>query len=255
MKITSEIFGSDFFCINSSRKKEYILISANNISKSYGKTLALSDSTFTLQRGEIVGLLGVNGAGKSTLMKILTGIVSPDTGTVSIFGKDIDRQAIEAKKITGYLSEDNPLYEEMYVREYLDYVAGLYKTDKKEVLPIIEKTGLQNEYPKKIKTLSRGNRQRLGIAQALIHDPSFLILDEPTSGLDPNQRESLNKLFVEISKDKIILFSTHILQEVKEICSRFILIDKGQIIADKNIEEIDSVEETFYKLTNEDNSR
>lgn len=231
------------------------MISVKNISKSYGKTLALSETSFSLQQGEIVGLLGVNGAGKSTLMKILTGILSPDTGAVSIFGKDIDKEAIEAKKITGYLSEDNPLYEEMYVREYLDYIATIYKVDKKEVLPIIERTGLQNEYRKKIKTLSRGNRQRVGIAQALIHNPSFLILDEPTSGLDPNQRESLNRLFVEISKDKIILFSTHILQEVKEICSRFILIDKGQIIADKNIEEIDSVEDTFYRLTNEDSSR
>ena len=231
------------------------MVQVENISKSYGDTLALSDTSFTLQKGEIVGLLGVNGAGKSTLMKILTGIVVPDNGTVEIFGKDIQKEALQAKGNIGYLSEDNPLYDDMYVKEYLDYVADIYKVSKEEVLSVIEKTGLQNEYRKKIKVLSRGNRQRVGIAQALVHKPSFLILDEPTSGLDPNQRDSLNKLFVDISKDKVILFSTHILQEVKDICTRFILINKGQVVADKSINEIDSIEDFFHRLTNEDSSR
>ena len=203
-----------------------------------------------MQKGEIVGLLGVNGAGKSTLMRILSGIIRPDKGTVSFFGNDFTVDSLKIKKQIGYLSEDNPLYDDMYVREYLEYVRGIYKSDKRRVAEAIESAGLQNEYKKKIKELSKGNRQRVGIAQALINDPVFLILDEATSGLDPNQRESLNNLFVELSKEKIILFSTHILSEVKDICSRFILLDKGSLITDRQVSEIDSIENTFRELVN-----
>jgi ABC-2 type transport system ATP-binding protein len=226
------------------------LIQAEHISKHYGSLAALSDVSFSIQKGEIAGLLGVNGAGKSTLMKILSGIVRPDEGKVSFFGKDLFTDSLEIKKQTGYLSEDNPLYDDMYVREYLEYVRGIYKSDKRKVAEVIESAGLQNEYKKKIKELSKGNRQRVGIAQALINDPVFLILDEATSGLDPNQRENLNNLFIELSKEKIILFSTHILHEVKDICSRIILLDKGNLVADKQVSEIDSTENIFRELVN-----
>ena len=210
--------------------------------------------SFSIQKGDIVGLLGVNGAGKSTLMKILAGGLVADKGHVIFSGKDILSNPLEAKKHIGYLSEDNPLYEDMYVKEYLEYVAGIYKVGNDAVSRVIQETGLEKEYKKKIKALSKGNRQRVGIAQALVHNPEFLILDEATSGLDPNQRESLNALFKKLSKDKMILFSTHILFEVKAICSRVIFLDKGKLLIDKNIDEIDSIENTFHTLTNENNS-
>lgn len=229
------------------------MIQVEHIYKNYGELKALSDVNLSMQKGEIVGLLGVNGAGKSTLMKILSGIISPDKGYVSFFGKDFLTDSLEIKKQIGYLSEDNPLYDDMYVREYLEYVRGIYKSDKCKVAEVIEAAGLQNEYKKKIKELSKGNRQRVGIAQALINDPVFLILDEATSGLDPNQRENLNNMFIELSKDKIILFSTHILHEVKDICSRFILLDKGELIADRQVSEIDSIENIFRELVNNTN--
>lgn len=231
------------------------MIQVEHISKHYGELKALSDVNFSMQKGEIVGLLGVNGAGKSTLMKILSGIIHPDKGVVSFFGKDLITDSLEIKKQIGYLSEDNPLYDDMYVREYLEYVRGIYKSDKRRVAEVIEAAGLQNEYKKKIKELSKGNRQRVGIAQALINDPVFLILDEATSGLDPNQRESLNNLFIELSKEKIILFSTHILSEVKDICSRFILLDKGNLIADRQVDEINSIENIFRELVNKKESK
>lgn len=231
------------------------MIEVKNISKSYGTIQALSDISLTINRGEIVALLGVNGAGKSTLMKILTGIIQPDKGSVSIFGKDIRKENLAVKRETGYLSEDNPLYDDMYVLEYLNYVADIYKVKRDAIATLIPQVGLDKETGKKIQTLSRGNRQRVGIAQSLIHNPSFLILDEPTSGLDPNQRDSLNRLFTDISRDKIILFSSHILQDVKDICTRFVLIDKGVVVADKKIEEIETVEDFFHQITNEDNSR
>lgn len=230
------------------------MIQIEHISKKYGQFPALTNTSFSMQKGEIIGLLGVNGAGKSTLMKILSGIISPDSGKISFFGKDFFSDTLNIKKQTGYLSEDNPLYEDMYVREYLEYVTVIYKADKRNIPDIIDRTGLDKEYKKKIKTLSKGNRQRVGIAQALINDPVFLILDEASSGLDPNQKESLNNLFIELSKDKIILFSTHILQEVKEICTRLILLDAGKLLVDKKITEIESVEQIFHTLTNENNS-
>jgi ABC-2 type transport system ATP-binding protein len=230
------------------------LIQIEHISKKYGEQVALSDVSFSMRKGEITGLIGVNGAGKSTLMKILAGSLDPDSGTITFPGKDLFTDSAEIKRKTGYLSEDNPLYADMYVKEYLEYIAGIYKCEKENISRVIAQTGLQKEYRKKIRTLSKGNRQRVGIAQALIHDPLFLILDEATSGLDPNQRESLNNLFTELAKDKIILFSTHILHEVKDICSRLILLDKGRLIINKSMEEVESVENTFHTLTNENNS-
>ena len=207
-----------------------------------------------MMKGEFVGLLGVNGAGKSTLMKILSGILKADSGNVSFNNKEFSDDSSDIKKRIGYLSEDNPLYDDMYVKEYLTYVAGIYNADRKRIDLLIDQTGLQKEYKKKIKELSRGNRQRVGVAQALIHDPEFLILDEATSGLDPNQRESLNNLLIELSANKVILYSTHILSEVEEYCSRFVLLDKGHLIADHKIAEIDSIKEIFHQLTNENNS-
>lgn len=230
------------------------MIQIEHISKTYGDQVALSDVSFSIQKGDIVGLLGVNGAGKSTLMKILAGGILADKGRVTFSGEDILSNPLAVKKRIGYLSEDNPLYEDMYVKEYLEYVAGIHKVRHDAVSRVIEETGLEREYKKKIKALSKGNRQRVGIAQALVHNPEFLILDEATSGLDPNQRESLNTLFKELSKDKMILFSTHILFDVKSICSRVIFLDKGKLLIDKNIDEIDSIENTFHTLTNENNS-
>lgn len=230
------------------------MIQVKHISKRYGQQTALSDVSFSMDKGEIIGLLGVNGAGKSTLMKILSGIIIPDEGEVTFWNDKLSVSPVAIKKRIGYLSEDNPLYEDMYVREYLNYVAGIYGVKKDHVGFVIERTGLNNEYRKKIRTLSKGNRQRVGIAQALINDPDFLILDEATSGLDPNQRSSISDLLVELSNEKIILFSTHILQEVKDICSRFILLDKGKLVADREITQIESIEDTFHTLTNANNS-
>lgn len=230
------------------------MIKALNISKSYGNLQALSNVSLTLSKGEIVGLLGVNGAGKSTLMKIMSGIIEPDKGMLEVFGKTFCNNPIDLKRKIGYLSEENPLYGDMYVKEYLEYTAGIYNLDKTKVGVIIEKLNLIKESSKKISTLSRGNRQKVGIAQVLIHDPCFLILDEMTSGLDPNQKEVINNLIQEFAKDRIILLSTHILSEVKEICSRFILMNMGHIIADKNMKDIDSIENTFFELINENNS-
>lgn len=231
------------------------MIQIEDISKYYNEQAVLSDLNLSLKEGEIIGLLGVNGAGKSTLMKILSGILLPDNGNVSFWGDSLLASSLEIRQQIGYLSEDNPLYEDMYVKEYLTYVADIYKVGKDRVSLLIEQTGLSKEYKKKIKALSKGNRQRVGVAQALINDPKFLILDEATSGLDPNQRDSLNNLFKDASSNKIILFSTHILSDVKDICSRFILLDKGRILADKTMSEIESIEQTFHTLTNENNSR
>lgn len=230
------------------------MIRIEHITKRYGEKSALEDVNFSLTKGEFVGLLGVNGAGKSTLMKILCGILKADSGKVFFDNQQLSIDSLHLKKRIGYLSEDNPLYEDMYVKEYLVYVADIYKAERSRVDLLIDQTGLQKEYRKKIKELSRGNRQRVGVAQALIHDPEFLILDEATSGLDPNQRESLNNLLIELSANKVILYSTHILSEVEEFCSRFIILDKGNLIADHKVSEIESIKDIFHKLTNENNS-
>lgn len=231
-------------------------IVASDISKIYGKQKALDSVSFEISAGEVVGLLGPNGAGKSTMMKIISCFLPPTDGHVSVDGFDIFEQEIEVKKRVGYLPENNPLYLDMYVREYLSFLAGLHKLGSKKksrINDIIDITGLGLEQNKKIGALSKGYRQRVGLAQALLHDPSVLILDEPTSGLDPNQLLEIRSLISEIGKEKTVLFSTHIMQEVEAICDRAIIIHLGKIVADDTItalkKEKKSLEEVFHSLT------
>ncbi|MFC2080819.1 ATP-binding cassette domain-containing protein [Bacteroidota bacterium] len=225
-----------------------------NIDKKYGKQLALDGVSFEISKGEIVGFIGPNGAGKSTAMKIITGYIPPSSGEVYVNGMDAVEQSLEIRRIIGYLPESNPLYVEMYVREYLRYIAGIYGMRKEaasRVESIIEQTGLTPESHKQIKALSKGYRQRVGLAQALIHNPEILILDEPTSGLDPNQIIEIRNLISELGKDKTIMLSTHILQEVEAICNRVIIINKGKIVADEPVarQSGKKLEEKFRELT------
>lgn len=216
-------------------------IEVKNITKIYGKQKALNDVSFKINTGEIVGFLGPNGAGKSTMMKIITGFIPPTHGEVFVNDLDVVENSIEVRQMIGYLPENNPLYHEMYVREYLKYVAGIYKLGKQsktKIDDIIEITGLTVEQKKKIGELSKGYRQRVGLAQALIHDPKVLILDEPTSGLDPNQIIEIRNLITEIGKEKTVMLSTHIMQEVEAICDRTIIIKQGQIVADDSTKNI-----------------
>lgn len=209
------------------------------LTKVYGTQLALNAISFEVSEGEIVAFLGPNGAGKSTTMKITTGFLAATAGTVLINGMDVAARPMEVKKITGYLPENNPLYSDMFVREYLGFTGSLYglsgKSLKNRVEQMIEMCGLVPEQNKKIETLSKGYRQRVGLAQALLHDPKVLILDEPTSGLDPNQLVEIRKLISEVSKNKTVLFSTHIMQEVQALCDRVVVINKGKIVADANL--------------------
>lgn len=210
-------------------------IIASHISKRYGEQLALDDVSFSIKPGEIVGLLGPNGAGKSTMMKIITCFIPATSGEVSVNDFDTREQSLEVRKRVGYLPENNPLYTEMYIREYLEFVAGIHKLGKntgKRVAEMMEVTGLNPEKGKKIGALSKGFRQRVGLAQALIHNPEVLILDEPTSGLDPNQLVEIRNLILEIGKEKTVMLSTHIMQEVEAMCSRAIIINHGKIVAD-----------------------
>ena len=210
-------------------------IQVSNITKNYGGQLALNDVSFTIKPGEIVGLLGPNGAGKSTMMKILTCFIPPSSGKASVYGFDIHEQSLEVRKKVGYLPENNPLYSDMYIKEYLEFVAGIHelgKNTKKRVSEMIEMTGLGHEQKKKIGALSKGYRQRVGLAQALIHNPDVLILDEPTSGLDPNQLVEIRNLIAEIGRQKTVMLSTHIMQEVEAMCNRAIIINFGKIVAD-----------------------
>ena len=207
-----------------------------NVTKEYGEQKALDNVSFFVEQGEIVGLLGPNGAGKSTLMKIITCFIPPTKGDARVCGFDIFEQSMEVRKQIGYLPEHNPLYLDMYVKEYLDFIAGIYKLGKRkkeQVAKMIEITGLTKEYKKKIGQLSKGYRQRVGLAQALIHDPRVLILDEPTSGLDPNQLDEVRHLIRSIGAEKTVILSTHIMQEVEAICSRSIIINNGRIVADE----------------------
>lgn len=207
----------------------------HNITKLYGNQKALNDVSLTIHPGEIVGLLGPNGAGKSTLMKILTCFLPPTSGTASIMGFDVQEQSIEARRLVGYLPESNALYADMYIREFLSFVAGLHhlgSATASRVDEMIQLTGLEAEVHKKIRMLSKGYKQRVGIAQALIHNPQVLILDEPTSGLDPNQLIEIRNLIKNIGKDKTIILSTHIMQEVEALCNRVVIINKGEIVAD-----------------------
>jgi len=216
-------------------------IKVENITKLYASQKALDNVTFQVNTGEIVGFLGPNGAGKSTLMKIITGYITATDGKVYVNDIDVEENSIEVRKKIGYLPENNPLYHEMYVREYLQYIASIYKLGKdtkNKIEAIIEQTGLTDEQHKKIGALSKGYRQRVGLAQALIHDPEVLILDEPTSGLDPNQIVEIRNLISEAGKEKTVLLSTHIMQEVEAICGRIIIIDKGMIKADDSKRDI-----------------
>jgi ABC-2 type transport system ATP-binding protein len=208
-------------------------ISVSNITKLYGAQKALNNVSFEVGEKEIVGFLGPNGAGKSTMMKILTCYIPPTSGNAKVCGFDIASQSMEVRKNIGYLPEHNPLYLDMYVKEFLEFTAGIYKISnvKKRVLEMIEVTGLQIEQNKKIGALSKGYRQRVGLAQAMIHDPKVLIMDEPTTGLDPNQLEEIRTLIRSLGKEKTVMLSTHIMQEVEAVCDRVIIINKGEIVA------------------------
>ena len=216
-------------------------IQVTDLTKLYGEQKAVDHISFEIKTGEIVGFVGPNGAGKSTTMKILTGFIPPSSGSAKINELDLIENSLEIRKHIGYLPEHNPLYLDMYVKEYLEFVAGIYKlgkNTKSRIEEIIEQTGLTIEQKKKIGALSKGYRQRVGLAQALIHDPSILILDEPTSGLDPNQIIEIRNLISEVGKEKTVMLSTHIMQEVEAICDRIIIINKGTIVADDSIESI-----------------
>ena len=216
-------------------------ILVKDITKIYGSQRALDGVSLTVNSGEVLGLLGPNGAGKSTLMKILSCFIPPTSGYAEVCGYDIFEHSIEVRRRLGYLPESNPLYQDMYVREFLEFIAGLHqlgKNTKKRVNEIIEITGLGPEQTKKLGALSKGYRQRAGLAQALIHDPEVLILDEPTSGLDPNQLVEIRKLIQTIGKEKTVILSTHIMQEVEAVCQRIVIIDKGKIVADGSTESL-----------------
>lgn len=209
-------------------------IEVTNLSKFYGEQAAVNDITFSIKKGEIVGFLGPNGAGKSTTMKMITGFIPSSEGTIKVCGKEVSVDAIETRKHIGYLPENNPLYLDMYVKEYLEFVGKIYKLKnvRERVKEMIQLVGLEVEQNKKIGTLSKGYRQRVGLAQAIIHNPDVLILDEPTSGLDPNQLVEIRDLIRRIGKEKTVMLSTHILQEVEAICDRVIIIRQGKLVAD-----------------------
>lgn len=213
---------------------------ATNLSKTYGQQKAVNDISFDVAKGQILGFLGPNGAGKSTTMKMLTGFITPSAGHIQIAGIDMAKNALEARRIIGYLPESNPLYLDMYVKEYLSFIAGIYQLDQKSaaISKVIEMTGLGPEQHKPIRQLSKGYKQRVGLAQALIHDPEILILDEPTSGFDPNQLGEIRTLIKGLGKDKTIIFSTHIMQEVQAVCSRVMIINQGKVVADDTVEQL-----------------
>jgi ABC-2 type transport system ATP-binding protein len=213
-------------------------IEVTNVSKTYGSQKALDAVNLKISKGEVVGLLGPNGAGKSTLMKIITCFLPPSTGEIWVDGDSIFSDSLRIRSKIGYLPEHNPLYPEMYIREYLGFIAGIHKIKKKEerVKEMIALTGLEKEQHKRIGALSKGFRQRVGLAQALIHNPPVLILDEPTSGLDPNQLAEIRKLIQDIGTSRTVVLSTHIMQEVEAVCNRVVIIDKGRIVADAGTE-------------------
>jgi ABC-2 type transport system ATP-binding protein len=217
-------------------------IEVSNISKSYGAQKALDAVSFSIQKGEIVGFLGPNGAGKSTLMKILTTYLAADEGSAAVNGNDVDSQQKAVQQSIGYLPEHNPLYLDLYVREYLGFNANVYKVSKSRIEEVIQLTGLSSESHKKIAQLSKGFRQRVGLANALLHNPDVLILDEPTTGLDPNQLAEIRNVIKNVGKDKTVFLSTHIMQEVEAICDRVIIINNGKIVTDKKLDKLISVE-------------
>ncbi len=241
-------------------------IIVNNVTKIYGEQRALDQVSFEVRKGEVTGFLGPNGAGKSTMMKIITCFIPPTEGDVSVCGLDIWNDSLALRKKIGYLSEANPLYYDMYVTEFLEFIAGVHqlKNKKEAVKNVIAQVNLEVEQHKKIGALSRGYKQRVGLAQALIHDPEVLILDEPTTGLDPNQLREIRELIKSCGRSKTVLLSTHIMQEVEAICDRAIIINKGQIVMDIKIDEMADIaskmgikkssgymgiEELFHQLT------
>ncbi len=222
-------------------------LKANSVTRKYGNQKALDDVSFELKEGEIVALLGPNGAGKSTMMKIITCYLPQHEGDVWVCGHNVISAPLKVRELVGYLPENNPLYLDMYVREYLDFVAGLHKLGSKSktrIEEMIHQTGLEPEQHKKIGALSKGYKQRVGIAQALIHDPRVLILDEPTTGLDPNQLVEIRQLIRNVGKEKTVLLSTHIMQEVEAVCDRVIIINHGKIVADASTQEIQLLNQT-----------
>lgn len=219
------------------------------VSKIYKTQKALNEVSFSADKGQIIGFLGPNGAGKSTMMKILTGFINPNSGQVFVDEIDVLKNPIEAQKIIGYLPEHNPLYTDMYVREYLQFQASIFKIDKSQIETCIEKVGLTEEAHKKINQLSKGYQQRVGLAAAILHNPKVLILDEPTTGLDPNQIVEIRELIKELGKEKTVLFSTHIMQEVEAICDRVIIIKKGEILVDKKLAELKQNNQQIIEVT------
>lgn len=230
-----------------------ISVRVENITKKYGLEVAVKQINFCLKKGEIVGFLGSNGAGKSTTMKMITGCLLPSQGKIEILGKDLEKNLNWCKAKIGYLAENNPLYLDMYVREYLGFCAQIYKVGKEKIEQAIQLTGLGENANKKIETLSKGYRQRVGLAAAILHNPDILILDEPTTGLDPNQIMEIRKVIRELAKEKTILLSSHIMQEIEAMCNRVIIINKGEIVLDRQMEQLrgqnQTIEVTFdYKV-------
>ena len=225
-------------------------IEVKNVTKNYGEQKALNDVSISIKPGEIVGFLGPNGAGKSTIMKIITCFIPQSEGKVSVCGFDVETDAMEVKKRVGYLPEHNPLYSDMFVKEYLTFIAGLHglKNKKERVDEMVQLVGLEREQHKIIGALSKGYRQRVGLAQALIHDPEVLILDEPTTGLDPNQIEEIRNLIKKLGEQKTVMMSTHIMQEVEAICDRVIIINQGKIVADDTSEHISESQDNQFVI-------
>lgn len=228
-------------------------IKVKNITKQFGYQKALNNVSFSVNRPEIVGFLGPNGAGKSTMMKILTGFIKPNEGSVIVDDIDVLKQPLKAQQNIGYLPEHNPLYADMYVREYLQFQASIFKVDKREIEEVIEKVRLQEEAHKKIHQLSKGYQQRVGLAAAILHNPKVLILDEPTTGLDPNQLIDIRELIEELGKDKTVLFSTHIMQEVEAVADKIIILNKGNIVFETDMNQLKSsnknLETVFREVT------
>lgn len=225
-------------------------IKVENISKLYGEQKALNDVSFEVKAGEIIGFLGPNGAGKSTMMKILTCFIPQTSGKASVCGFDVAEQSIDVRRNVGYLPEHNPLYLDMYVKEYLEFIGGLHKISntRARVKEMVELTGLQIEQNKKIGALSKGYRQRVGIAQAMIHNPKVLILDEPTTGLDPNQLEEIRNLIKNVGKEKTVMLSTHIMQEVEAVCDKVIIINHGEIVANDTTSKLRNSQEELQTV-------
>ncbi|MGJ8759081.1 MAG: gliding motility-associated ABC transporter ATP-binding subunit GldA [Polaribacter sp.] len=224
-------------------------IKVTSVSKVYKTQKALNNVSFSADKGQIIGFLGPNGAGKSTMMKILTGYTKPNEGEVFVDEIDVLQNPLDAQKSIGYLPEHNPLYTDMYVREYLQFQATIFKVDKSQIEICIEKVGLTAEAHKKIHQLSKGYQQRVGLAAAILHNPKVLILDEPTTGLDPNQLVEIRALIKELGKDKTVLFSTHIMQEVEAVCDRVIIIKKGELLIDKKLAELKENNQQVIEVT------